>query len=52
LHTCDFHTWVDVDHGTGLPPRSDGGQKPPPGPGLGIDIDLEALGEPVLDISP
>ena len=26
VHTCDFHTWVSVDHGTGLPPRADGGQ--------------------------
>jgi L-alanine-DL-glutamate epimerase-like enolase superfamily enzyme len=50
VHTCDFHTWVSVDHGTGLPPRSDGGQAPPPGPGLGIDVDVEALGEPVLDV--
>jgi L-alanine-DL-glutamate epimerase-like enolase superfamily enzyme len=51
VHTCDFHTWVDVDHGTGLPPRADGGQPLPRGPGLGIDVDIDALGEPVLDIS-
>ena len=51
VHTCDFHTWVDVDHGTGLPPRADGGQQPPRGAGLGIDVDIDALGEPVLDIS-
>ena len=51
VHTCDFHTWVDVDHGTGLPPRRDGGQPLPRGPGLGIDVDIDALGEPVLDIS-
>ena len=51
VHTCDFHTWVTVDHGTGLPPRADGAQRPPPGPGLGIDVDLEALGEPVLDLA-
>jgi len=51
VHTCDFHTWVDVDHGTGLPPRDDGCQRPPGGPGLGIDVDIDALGEPVLDIS-
>ena len=29
VHTCDFHTWVTADHGTGLPPRADGGQQPP-----------------------
>ena len=50
VHTCDFHQWVSVDHGTGLPPRADGAQKPPSGPGLGIAVDLEALGEPVLDV--
>jgi L-alanine-DL-glutamate epimerase-like enolase superfamily enzyme len=50
VHTCDFHTWVTVDHGTGLPPRAGGGQQPPPGTGLGIDVDVEALGEPVLDV--
>ncbi len=51
VHTCDFHTWVSVDHGVGLPPRSDGAQMPPPGPGLGIDVDLTALGEPLVDVS-
>jgi len=49
MHTCDFHTWVTVDHGRGLPPRADGCQQPPPGPGLGIEVDLGALGEPILD---
>ena len=50
VHTCDFHTWVTVDHGRGLPPRADGAQLPPPGPGLGIEVDLAALGEPVVDV--
>ena len=50
VHTCDFHTWVDVDHGTGLPPRSDGCQAPPPGPGLGIEVDVAALGAPALQV--
>lgn len=50
VHTCDFHTWVSVDHGTGLPPRADGAQRPPVGPGLGIEVDLEALGNPLLDV--
>ena len=49
-HTCDFHTWVAVDHGTGLPARSQEGQAPPAGPGLGIEVDLGALGDPVLDV--
>jgi L-alanine-DL-glutamate epimerase-like enolase superfamily enzyme len=51
VHTCDFHRWVSVDHGSGLPPRAEGGQAPPVGPGLGIDVDLGALGEPVLDVA-
>jgi L-alanine-DL-glutamate epimerase-like enolase superfamily enzyme len=50
VHTCDFHTWVTVDHGTGLPPRAEGAQAPPPGPGLGIEVDVESLGEPVLEV--
>ena len=50
VHTCDFHTWVSVDHGTGLPSRSAGAQAPPLGPGLGVDVDVHALGDPVLDV--
>jgi cis-L-3-hydroxyproline dehydratase len=49
VHTCDFHRWVTVDHGSGLPPREDGAQRPPAGPGLGIEVDVGALGEPFLD---
>ena len=48
-HMVDFHRWVSVDHGSGLPSSEDGAQAPPPGPGLGIDVDLGALGEPVVD---
>ncbi len=51
VHTCDFHTWVAVDHGTGLPPRIGGAQAPPPGPGLGVVVDVDALGEPVLAVA-
>lgn len=51
-HTCDFHTWVTADHGTGLPPRSGGSQGPPLAPGIGIDVEVAALGEPVLDVGP
>jgi L-alanine-DL-glutamate epimerase-like enolase superfamily enzyme len=43
--------WVSVDHGSGLPPRADGAQRPPDGPGLGIDVDVDALGEPFLDLA-
>ena len=50
VHTCDFHTWVSVDNGTGLPPSRNGSQAPPSAPGLGIEVDLEALGVPVLDV--
>ncbi len=50
-HTCDFHTWVGVDHGTGLPPRTDGIQRPPEGAGLGIAVDEDRLGEPFLDLA-
>jgi L-alanine-DL-glutamate epimerase-like enolase superfamily enzyme len=50
VHTCDFHTWVTVDNGRGLPPRAEGGQAPPEGPGLGIEVDEEALGPPVLTV--
>jgi L-alanine-DL-glutamate epimerase-like enolase superfamily enzyme len=50
-HMVDFHRWVSVDHGTGLPPSVHGAQAPPDGPGLGIEIDHEALGEPVADTS-
>jgi L-alanine-DL-glutamate epimerase-like enolase superfamily enzyme len=52
VHTCDFHRWVTVDHGTGLPAREDGGQAPPAGPGLGVEVDDEALGAPVLVVEP
>jgi L-alanine-DL-glutamate epimerase-like enolase superfamily enzyme len=51
VHTCDFHTWVAADHGTGLPPRSDGGQAPPSGPGLGVEVSVAALGDPVVDVA-
>jgi L-alanine-DL-glutamate epimerase-like enolase superfamily enzyme len=52
VHTCDFHTWVAVDHGMGLPPRADGAQQQPPGPGLGIEVDFDSLGDPVVDVGP
>jgi L-alanine-DL-glutamate epimerase-like enolase superfamily enzyme len=48
-HMVDFHRWVSVDHGAGLPLSVDGAQPPPEGPGLGIEVDLDALGEPVVD---
>ncbi len=50
-HMVDFHRWVSVDHGTGLPPSVRGTQAPPDGPGLGIEVAVEALGAPVVDTS-
>lgn len=48
-HTVDFHHWVTVSNGSGIPPTDDGLLRPPPGPGLGIAVDVDALGEPVID---
>jgi L-alanine-DL-glutamate epimerase-like enolase superfamily enzyme len=48
-HMVDFHRWVTVDNGTGLPPSVDGSQAPPDAPGLGIEVDFGALGDPVVD---
>lgn len=48
-HTVDFHHWVTVSNGTGLPSTADGLLRPPVGAGLGIAADLAALGEPILD---
>jgi L-alanine-DL-glutamate epimerase-like enolase superfamily enzyme len=46
-HTCDFHHWVTVSNGSGLPATDDGLLRPPTGAGLGIDVDEAALGEPL-----
>jgi cis-L-3-hydroxyproline dehydratase len=51
VHTCDFHRGVTVDHGTGLPPRADGGQQPPTDAGLGIEVDVAVLGDAIVDVS-
>ncbi len=51
-HMVDFHRWVTLDHGAGLPPSLDGTQPPPAGPGLGIEVDEDALGAPVVDTAP
>jgi L-alanine-DL-glutamate epimerase-like enolase superfamily enzyme len=48
-HTVDFHHWVTVANGTGIPPTDDGLLRPPSGSGLGIDVDLDALGVAVVD---
>ena len=48
-HTVDFHHWVTVSNGCGLPPTDDGLLRPPTGNGLGIDVDVAALGTPVHD---
>jgi L-alanine-DL-glutamate epimerase-like enolase superfamily enzyme len=49
LHTVDFHNWVTIGHGTGLPPCRDGKLFAPTGAGLGIIVDVAALGEPFVD---
>lgn len=48
-HTVDFHNWVTVSNGSGLPSTAGGLLEPPSGPGLGIEVDLTALGEPVYE---
>lgn len=49
LHTVDFHNWVTIGHGRGLPPCRDGKLFAPDGPGLGIEVDVAALGQPFID---
>ncbi len=49
-HTVDFHHWVTVSNGTGVPSTADGLLRPPTGHGLGIEVDLAALGTPVFDV--
>jgi L-alanine-DL-glutamate epimerase-like enolase superfamily enzyme len=48
-HMVDFHRWVTVDPGTGLPESAAGAQAPPDRPGLGIEVDVDVLGQPVVD---
>jgi len=51
LHTVDFHNWVTVSNGRGLPPCENGVMRTPTGPGLGIEVDRAALGKPFLEIT-
>ena len=48
-HTVDFHHWVTVSNGSGLPPTDDGILRPPPGAGLGITVDEAGLGCALVD---
>ncbi|MFZ4719608.1 MAG: mandelate racemase/muconate lactonizing enzyme family protein [Ilumatobacteraceae bacterium] len=48
-HTVDFHHWVTVSNGSGIPPTDGGLLRPPSGAGLGITVNVAALGAPVLD---
>lgn len=50
-HTVDFHNWVTVSNGRGMPPTSGGLLRAPSGPGLGIAVDLAALGSPFFECS-
>ena len=49
-HTVDFHHWVTVSNGSGLPSTDDGLLRAPRGAGLGIDVDRQALGEPIVTV--
>ena len=46
--TIDFHAWVTVANGSGMPDSEDGRMRAPGGPGLGITADLELLGDPIM----
>ena len=48
-HTVDFHHWVTVSNGCGIPPTDDGVLRPPVGAGLGIDVDEAGLGCALVD---
>jgi L-alanine-DL-glutamate epimerase-like enolase superfamily enzyme len=47
--SVDFHHWVTVSNGSGLPPTDDGILRPPIGAGLGIDVDEAGLGCVLVD---
>ena len=49
LHTVDFHNWVTLGHGDGIPPTRDGLLFPPSGPGLGITVRAADLGAPIFE---
>jgi cis-L-3-hydroxyproline dehydratase len=49
--TIDFHAWVTVANGSGMPDADGGRMRAPDGPGLGITADLEILGEPIMLVS-
>lgn len=48
-HTVDFHNWVSLGHGDGIPPVKDGILYPPTGPGLGIAVREAELGKPIFE---
>jgi L-alanine-DL-glutamate epimerase-like enolase superfamily enzyme len=48
-HTVDFHNWVTLGHGDGIPPVKDGVLYPPTGPGLGIAVREAELGLPIFE---
>ena len=50
-HTVDFHNWVTVSNGNGIPPTDGGLLRPPGGVGLGVEVDLASLGQPLLSLS-
>jgi L-alanine-DL-glutamate epimerase-like enolase superfamily enzyme len=48
-HTVDFHNWVSLGHGDGIPAVRDGILYPPTGPGLGITVREAELGKPIFE---
>jgi L-alanine-DL-glutamate epimerase-like enolase superfamily enzyme len=49
MHTVDFHNWVGVGHGDGIPPTRDGTMFPPAGAGLGVAVREAELGKPIFE---
>ena len=49
--TIDFHAWVTVANGSGMPDAANGRMRPPDGPGLGITADLGVLGDPIMVVT-
>jgi L-alanine-DL-glutamate epimerase-like enolase superfamily enzyme len=51
LSTTDFNSYVTVSTANGAPCRANGRMKASAAPGLGVTPRMEALGEPVLEVT-